>query len=296
MDNLTIEEKIKILRLKFYNRKQLKLYAATSLKFEFIIDEKIKTASCTIYPKRIIKIGTPMIENSTPKQLLFLYLHEILHFLLNHFNHEFLKFKTNNSNFNDLPEELQIQVYFSLLNIAQDHIINTALKNDMALPTTEYNSLNGIIEAPTFVKPYIDNTFVGVANVTSDMVFQYYLDNFKSYDGDGEQGEGMINLKNGKSIDTEGLMDVQKTESSTPKSAQEKAEIQESIDEVLNLIRGLTNSGLYSPNGKSNVFDLIEKAIKVEFPWWVVLKSSLTSKYSSIASVSIKDDAALTAS
>ena len=168
------KEKLRVAFMRIMNCKEIKLFGALVLKFNTrIIDDPKLTAFVYFNGKEPnIVFGRDLVKRHTEKQLTFIMLHEMLHFINGH--------------------HMRGMKYDRVVaNMAADHVVNEVLLKDLGLVNVEdpitghtsksKNMIGSQVEPCTDPKPFVVEELIGKKNVTYEGVYEWLMKNKVQY-------------------------------------------------------------------------------------------------------------------
>lgn len=228
-------EKLKIAKAIILTSNSLRLQGVLLYSFDIVYlneeDEIINRISFNNTTKRFqIDISKGSVEKYSIKELTFIILHEMLHAILNHIS------RSKN-------------LVYEIFNLAADHVINLALKNDIR---------RGIIKGVSVPNDCFIIDDISNLNYSMEEVYNYLLEKAKfkkskiSKNVDVSLIELELNNKKYKIIqDITFDINAKKEE-----------------ENLKNKIKRTLNSNIITKgNEKSNVFELIKNTIIINLPW-----------------------------
>jgi len=245
---MTAEEKIHLAVLKILNRSSLKLFGCLIYKFELIILDEPGTAMCSINQqtkKPVITFFRKFIDKEIEnvEGMIYLILHEIIHFVDGHLN----KCRIDNKD----PR---------IFNLAADHIINTMLDNDCS----NLGALKGIIIPPSnrFIIPELINT----PNLTLMEAYEYLMNNIKRISF--EEFDGMVNVYIDNEYKGKISLDL-------PEKGSEAEGSEELSTELKSEIRAIINNIIKQQKGahSGKIFEFLKNISKLEISWDILLEN-----------------------
>ena len=136
----------------------LKIFILLLLRYDIIENNEMNTIGCVIFSntnsinkKHQIHVNMRFMKSFGSKQIIYFFVHEILHIILLHNN--------------------RLEGYSTIIaNMAQDHVINEAIQNDI-----NKKKLKQIEEPPSNWKPFFIEELIGT-NMSCEQVAEY-IDN-----------------------------------------------------------------------------------------------------------------------
>lgn len=232
--------------LKILTRTSLKFFGCIISKFDIRTtdDPKCRTAYCTldkVTRKPVIVFNNTFIENELKnvQQVMYVLLHEILHFVDGHLS----PIRTKDKH----------QKFF---NLAADHIINTLLDSEA--------QMNKLIEAPEWI--YHCQEFVD-KKTTLNEVYLWLMENKKHYEFQYNSKTGMLDIyENGNLI---GSINPDLDDDIDEQFGEEFAE--ELKADIRAALRNMKNRG----NSSSDLFKYLEELVEIKLPWDVILENDI---------------------
>lgn len=248
---MDIHEKLRLAKLQFIIRTELRVFGCILHKFnfQFTTDKKYSTAAVTIIKKiPTIILNETFIDSCNIKQIIFVILHEMMHVINNHMIASF-SIDINN-------------IFPKIANIAQDHCLNKMIDADSR------NGLKDLVESPNV--NYILFKEIITKNWIWEEVYQWLLNKQETFKISLSEDGTKITI-NGKEYD----LDIIKSDESSSDDSEVaeqiskdlKATIRSVIDNNIGNIKGHTNSEL---------FEYLNKITKIELPWDKILERVIT--------------------
>jgi predicted metal-dependent peptidase len=236
-------------------RTKLNLFAAITYKFKIeLVKENKHRACCFIDPatkKPIIQYREDFVEEQEIPQLIYVHLHEIIHFIDGH-----------------LSECRYGGKHFETFILACDHVINYMLDKDANDP----NALKNIIKAPNDifrVPALLDKEY------TVMEVYEWLMDRttfIKITPNSNGSSSVEIEGKNCGNV----IFDLDPN--GEGKSSDQQVQKQVS-DELKSELRALINNVIEKSNSKGNVsgklYEYIKKITEIVVPWYVLLEKAV---------------------
>lgn len=294
------KEKLRIAFMKIMNCKQIKLFGALLYKFETaIIDDPNMSAVVFFNPKTKkpnIVFGRELVKKQRTHQLVFIMLHEMLHFINNHHRRGTMYDRV-------------------ISNLAADHVVNEVLLKDLGgieieldngSKTTTSNSIGEVCEVITDPKPFIIEELMGKRGVTFESAYEWLMKNKVQYIAispspcgncgdsgkDSKEGDGKCKQcpgKGGQGGKTKYKVKVpgQAEQEFTPdiddgdgsgdddqtgeEEKQQQQAAQKTSDELKNdlrsIINGIKDSTLTRGMEGSRLLEYFKELTKVKIPW-----------------------------
>lgn len=238
-----MNENLRVAILKILAKKRLRLFGCLLYRFDLRATESddMKTACCTIdkiLRKPVIIINSNFISKlENVEQVMFVVLHEMLHFIDGHLS----KYRIVSGN-------------DYVFNLAADHVINSLLEKE-ALSSK-------LIEVPSdaFMIPELKNQNLDVMEV-----YEWLMDNKEFYHCKYNQETGMIDVfKNNKYVG-----------SISPDLDNEAEESSDLLDEIKAEIRSVMNTFNTKGSNHDDLFKYIEELVKINIPWESILDNEI---------------------
>lgn len=260
------KEKLHIAGAKIMTRSSLKLFGCLYYKFDMRlvdnIDSKIKTACCYINRstrKPTILFCEEFINSLTVAEVIYVILHEMVHFIDGHLN----KIRA---------EEKHQEIF----NLACDHIINSMLDEDAN------GKLSGYVSSPkeNFLVPF----FIGKKCALME-VYEWLMDNseFITITIDPNSGQANVNI-NGKdagNINLDLTGDPDGSANSDPDDSIDNERLTSELkDELRSIINNVLERSAGRGSNSSKIYEYIKEITKIEIPWWILLENCIESTLS----------------
>lgn len=258
-----VQEKIRKVRTKLLASDSLKLFGCLLYRFQInLIDCDSLTASCGISKidkSLVINLGKKFISELKFKELIFLLVHEIMHFLYNHLD--------------------QKEGYDNIiLNLANDHVINDKIRMDIANSTTDIFSIARNLEM--LKDAFIVDKFKGV-DATSYEVYHYLMKNVTyitiTNSGDGDNNGGDSDAKQNQEIEITDQNGKKHKIKLDIKYSKEKKICKEITEELKTEVRSILETSRNKGNSPGRLIKAIMDLVKIEVPWDILLEKAISS-------------------
>jgi predicted metal-dependent peptidase len=251
------QQLLKVCRLKILNIGCLRLFGCILYKFDILFtdDNSIPTAICTIRNKRPTIIFNINFVNKLTnfRELLFILIHEISHFI----NHHLTRARDKHRH---------------IYNLAGDHIINKMLLEDSR------SSLREHIADPAKYPALVFDEII-YENWTTDEVYVWIMEN-KAIEIliDAETGEISVKLPGRSTMKLSPDLNPNENETNLL-SDKEAQEIETVVNEIRSEIRAAIDNNLIGKGNSSSskIFQFIDELTKVEIPWDHLVENCINS-------------------
>ena len=249
------EEKLHIALARVMTRKDLKLFGCISYKFDInLVDDiegKNKTAVCYISKatkKPTIEFCKEFVKELTISELIFVILHEMIHFIDGHLNSVRYSGKD--------PE---------IFNLAADHIINSMLEEDSK------GALQKFLSAPK--STFLVSFFIG-KKCTLIEVYEWLMNNTNRIKIIVNPGTGQAEISINDRIAGTINLDLKPSPNSTTNSEDITNELK---NDLRSIIDNVLEQGGTRGNSSSKIYEYIKEITKLEIPWTILLENAIES-------------------
>ncbi|MBC8427445.1 MAG: M48 family metalloprotease [Proteobacteria bacterium] len=289
-------EKLRIAFMKIMNCKEIKLFGALIYKFKTrIINDPDLTAFIYFNGKSPnIVFGRNLVKRQSINQLVYIMLHEMLHFINNH--------HTRGMKYDRV-----------IANLAADHVVNDVLLRDLGGVEVEQddgsvrvtqNIIGEVCKACDDPKPFVVEELMGKKNMTYEGVYEWLMDNKVQYkmmlspqcsscngSGKDSNGKGCPDCdgtgnspggNNGKTKykvsvkgqeDSEYSPDIDDGEREQEEAAKRMSE--ELKDNIRSIMNAAKDSNLTRGMEGGNILEFIKELTKVVIPWDELLEIAI---------------------